>query len=183
VIAGAAALLGARFLAHRAGAASTGGSGSSHTQGSGTTGGAPSVFGIPTVTARCPAASVRVAAARCPARPECWAGMVEISGAVTDRSLPCTRPHSWETFAIAILPADARTFDQPTLEKNPTVNAVCSMRVLLASRRGRALRIPQSAWRVDVLPPSQAAFYSGTRTYRCVANVVDQQPRTSLFRR
>jgi len=60
--------------------------------------------------------------------------MVETSGAVTDRSLPCTRSHYWETFAIAILPADARTFDQPTLEKNPTVNAVCSMRVVLASR-------------------------------------------------
>lgn len=92
------------------------------------------MFGIPTVTAGCPAASVRVAGARCPARPECWAGMVETSGAVTDRSLPCTRSHYWETFAIAILPADARTFDQPTLEKNPTVNAVCSMRVVLASR-------------------------------------------------
>jgi hypothetical protein len=108
--------------------------------------------------------------------------MVETSGAVTDQSLPCTRSHYWETFAIAILPADARTFDQPTLEKNPTVNAVCSMRVLLASRRGRALRIPVSAWRVDALPPSEAAFDSGTRTYRCVANVTDRQPRTSLLR-
>jgi hypothetical protein len=97
--------------------------------------------------------------------------------------VPCTRSHYWETFAIAILPADARTFEQPTLEKNPTVDAVCSMRVLLASRRGRALRIPVSAWRVDVLPPSQAAFYSGTRTYRCVANLIDRQPRTSLFHR
>jgi len=79
--------------------------------------------------------------------------------------------------------ADARAFDQPTLEKNPAVNAVCSVRVLLASRRGRALRIPLSAWRVDVLPPSEAAFYSGARTYRCVANVLGRQPRTSLFRR
>jgi hypothetical protein len=183
VIAGAAAVLGARFLAHRAGAATAGGNDSAHTQGSGTTGSAPNVFGIPTVTAGCPAASVRVAGAQCPAHPECWAGMVEISGAVTDRSLPCTRPHYWETFAIAILPADARTFDQPTLEKNPTVSAVCSMQVLLASRRGRALLTPLSAWRVDVLPPSEAAFNSGTRTYRCVANVRERQPRTSLFRR
>jgi hypothetical protein len=109
--------------------------------------------------------------------------MVEVSGAVSDRSVPCDRAHYWETFAIAILPADARTFDQPTLEKNPTVSAVCSMRVLLASRRGRALLIPVSAWRVDVLPPTEAAFDSGARTYRCVANVIDRQPRTSLFRR
>ena len=181
VIAGAAAALGARLLSHQAGAGTTGGS--AGTQGSGTTGSAPNVFGIPTVTAGCPAASVRVAAARCPARPECWAGMVEISGSVSDRSLPCDRAHYWETFAIAILPADARTFDQPTLEKNPAVSAVCSMRVLLASRRGRALLIPVSAWRVDVLPPTEAAFDSGARTYRCVANVLDRQPRTSLIRR
>jgi hypothetical protein len=109
--------------------------------------------------------------------------MVEISGAVTDRSLPCTRPHVWETFAIAILPADARTFEQPTLEKNPTVSAVCSMRVVLASRRSGALRIPVSAWQVDVLPPSEPAFDSGTRAYRCVANIIGRQPRVSLFRR
>jgi hypothetical protein len=181
VVAGAAAALGARFLSHQAIVGSAGGS--AGTQGSGTTGSAPNVFGIPTVTAGCPAASVRVAAARCPARQECWAGMVEVSGSVSDRSLPCDRAHYWETFAIAILPADARTFDQPTLEKNPTVSAVCSMRVLLASRRGRALLIPVSAWRVDVLPPTEAAFDSGARAYRCIANVIDRQPRMSLFRR
>jgi Protein kinase domain len=180
VLAGAAAVLGARLLGHGAGTPAAPG----HSAKTGVTAaGSPSVFGIPTVTAGCPAASVRAAGARCPSRPECWAGMVELSGAVTDRSLPCTRPHYWETFAIAILPADARTFDQPTLEKNPAVNAVCSVRVLLASRRGRAAGIPLRAWRVDVLPPSEAAFYSGARAYRCVANVLGRQPRTSLFRR
>jgi serine/threonine protein kinase len=61
--------------------------------------------------------------------------------------------------------------------------AVCSLRILLASRSGRALRIPVSAWRVDVLPPSEAAFDCGTRTYRCVASVNTRQPRTSLFSR
>ncbi len=50
------------------------------------------------------------------------------------------------------------------------ISTVCSLRVMLASRHGRALRIPASAWRVDVLPPTEAAFYSGARTYRCVAN-------------
>jgi hypothetical protein len=54
---------------------------------------------------------------------------------------------------------------------------------MLASRRGRALRIPASAWRVDVLPPDEAAFYSGVRTYRCVATVLFRQPRGSYFRR
>jgi hypothetical protein len=183
MIAGAAVVLGARFLPHGGGTATNSGNGSTHTAGSGAAGGSPNVFGIPTVTAGCPAASVRVAGARCPAHPECWAGMVEVSGAVSARSLPCTQAHYWETFAIAILPADARTFEQPTLEKNPTVSAACSLRVLLASRRGRALRLAVSAWRVDVLPPTEAAFYSGVRTYRCIASVLGRQPRTSLFSR
>lgn len=54
---------------------------------------------------------------------------------------------------------------------------------MLASRQGPALRIPARAWRVDVLPPTEAALYSGTRTYRCVANALYRRPRTSMFRR
>jgi hypothetical protein len=64
------------------------------------------------------------------------------SGAVTARALPCAQPHYWETFAIAFLPADARTFDQPTLEANAAVNAVCSLPVLLKSRAGGARLLP-----------------------------------------
>jgi hypothetical protein len=109
--------------------------------------------------------------------------MVVISGAASARGVPCAQPHDWQTFAIAILPSDAQTFDQPTLEENPAVRAVCSIRVLLRSRRGRAQLIPASQWRADVLPPTEAAFDSGTRAYRCVANLVGGQPRTSQFGR
>ena len=148
------------------------------------TGPAPvGAFGIATVQAGCPAASVRLAEARCPASPECWAGLVEISGVVSAEGLPCDQPHYWETFAIAIMPADARTFDEPTLAENPSVRAVCSLPVLLASRRVLALRIPASSWQIEVLPPTEAAFDSGTRTYRCVASVTGSQPSTSDFRR
>jgi hypothetical protein len=139
------------------------------------------VFGIPTVRAGCPAASVPAAAARCPAAPECWAGLVEIAGDTSARSVPCRQPHYWQTFAIAILPSDAQTFSQPTLEQNPTVRAVCSLRVLLRSRRGPARRIPAAQWQAEVLPPTEAAFNSGTRTYRCVANLIGHQPATSQF--
>ena len=141
------------------------------------------VFGIATVQAGCPAASVRLAEARCPASPECWAGLVEISGVVSAEPLPCDQPHYWETFAIAIMPASAQTFDQPTLAENPTVHAVCSLPVLLASRRVDARRIPASSWQIEVLPPTEAAFDSGTRTYRCVADITGSQPSTSDFRR
>jgi len=84
---------------------------------------------------------------------------------------------------IAIMPTDAQTFDQPTLAENPTVRAVCSMPVLLASRRATARQIPARSWQIEVMPPTEAAFDSGTRTFRCVAGVVGTQSSTSQFRR
>jgi serine/threonine protein kinase len=140
-------------------------------------------FGIATVQAGCPAASVPSAHARCPASPECWAGLVEISGVVSAETLPCDQAHYWETFAIAIMPAGAQTVDEPTLAENPTVRAVCSLPVLLDSRRVDARRIPASSWQIEVLPPTEAAYNSGARTYRCVADVTGSQASTSQFRR
>jgi hypothetical protein len=189
VVIAAAAIIAVRLFPHHAGTAAepettTTGSGNTSTTGSGNTGPAPvGAFGIATVQAGCPAAAVRRAEAACPANPECWAGLVEISGVVSAESLPCDQPHYWETFAIAIMPAGARTFDEPTLAENPTVRAVCSLPVLLASRRVDARRIPASSWQIEVLPPTEAAFDSGTRTYRCVADVTGSQPDTSQFRR
>jgi serine/threonine protein kinase len=181
VVVAAAAIIAVRLFPHHAGTAAEPGA---TTTGSGNTGPAPvGAYGIATVQAGCPAAAVRRAAAACPANPECWAGLVEISGVVSAESLPCDRKHYWETFAIAIMPAGTRTFDEPTLAENPTVRAVCSPPVLLASRRVDARRIPASSWQIEVLPPTEAAFDSGTRTYRCVADVTGSQPGTSQFRR
>jgi len=141
-------------------------------------------FGIPTVTSGCPAASVRAAAARCPQTPECWNGVVEVSGDATASSLPCRQPHVWETFAIGILPADASTFDVNTVTANPAVHAVCSLSVLLKSRLARARTIPAQAWEIDVLPPDEAAFDSGARAYRCLAHAqTGPDPRSSQFSR
>jgi tRNA A-37 threonylcarbamoyl transferase component Bud32 len=185
VVIGAAVVIAVRLFPHHAGTAAASGTTPAESQNaSQSTGLAPvGAFGIATVQAGCPAASVRPAEARCPASPECWAGLVEISGVVSAEALPCDQPHYWETFAIAIMPAGARTFDQPTLAQNPTVRAVCSLPVLLASRRVDARRIPASSWQIEVLPPTEAAFDSGTRTYRCVADVTGSQPSTSQFRR
>jgi hypothetical protein len=141
-------------------------------------------FGIPTLTGGCPAATVRAAAARCPQTPECWNGVVETSGDATASSLPCRQPHVWETFAIALLPSDALTFDVNTVQANPAVRAVCSLPVLLRSRRARARLIPPQSWEIDVLPPDEAAFNSGARAYRCLAHgLTGPDPRTSQFSR
>jgi hypothetical protein len=138
-------------------------------------------LGVPTVVSGCPAAAVPGARARCPAVAECWGGLVVISGAATAEPLPCAVPHTWQTFAIAPLPADAQTFDQPTLEANPTVRAVCSIQVLLRSRRGQASRTPPGEWQADVLPPTETAYGGGSRTYRCVAARIGDQPAQSAF--
>ena len=182
VIIAAALLIGARFLPHGnapAAAPATTGTGSP-AQG----GGAADldVFGIPTTSADCPATR-RVAAARCPASPECFGGIVESAGSASAESVGCDRPHYWETFAIAILPAEVRTFDQPVVAADPTVRRVCSQAVMLASRHGQARRLPAPAWRIQVLPPSQATFASGPHVYRCLANEIGHQPRVSQFRR
>jgi hypothetical protein len=107
---------------------------------------------------------------------------VDISGSVTARSLPCEGPHTWQTFAIAILPNDVTTFDHDIVQANPTVRRVCSQSVLLRSRRGRGLRIPASGWEIDVLPPDETAFDDGARAYRCIATPAgDSTPQTSMF--
>lgn len=107
-----------------------------------------------------------------------------ISGSATASSLPCARPHVWETFAIAILPADARTYDQNIVAANRAVRAVCSMPVLLRSRRSHLKQIPAGSWEIEVLPPDEAAFSSGARAYRCIAHMlVGPDPRTPEFGR
>jgi hypothetical protein len=131
----------------------------------------PGVFGVATVTSGCPAAA-GTAGARCPARPECWDGIVEIAGNTTVQSLPCTGPHVWETFAIGILPAAASTSDTEIVAKDPTVRGVCSVAVLLQSRAGAARQIPAASWDIEVVPPDDAAFASGARAYRCLAHVL-----------
>jgi hypothetical protein len=179
VIIGAAAIIGAHVL-HPGGASAAPGTASSPGTGGQNV---PSVFGVPTVTSGCPAASVS-AAARCPQFPECWNGLVVISGDATAGSLPCTGPHVWETFAIAILPAAVRTYDQDIVAADPAVRAVCSVRVMLRSRRGLARLIPAGSWDVEVLPPNEAAFDSGARAYRCIAHVLTgRDPRRPQFGR
>ena len=84
---------------------------------------------------------------------------------------------------VAILPVSVRTFDQPTVAANPAVTRLCSMRVLLQSRQPVAGRLPARAWRIEVLPPSEAAFDTGARAYRCIANDYGNEPSTSQFRR
>jgi Protein kinase domain len=143
--------------------------------------GAVGVFGVATTTEHCPAASVTGAGAACVKTPECWAGVDEFSGVVSASPLPCNQPHTWQTFAIAMMPSESATFNVNIVQANPTVRALCSLKVLLASRTGAALRVPQSAWSIQVMPPDEAAYDTGVRTVRCLAGLGLDELKSAQF--
>jgi Protein kinase domain len=173
-----------------------GGSGGEHTSGGG--GGGANVAqnggssgtrakdpygGAETVTANCPAATVRGAGARCTKTAECWGGIVAINGNVSINRADCSVGHVYETFAIAPLPSDAQTWNMHTLEQNPTVRQVCSRDVMTRSRFGKALGLAPNQWSTEVIPPSQTQFEEqGLRTFRCVATVTGKQTTGTAFR-
>jgi hypothetical protein len=138
-------------------------------------------FGIATTTANCPAAQVPGAGAQCPASSECWAGTVNLEGTITMSALPCAGPHSWQTYAIGIMPASSATFNSDALKDDPTVRSVCSATVLLKSRVGQAQQIPRHKWEIQAVAPDEAAFDSGVRTYRCIAGLHLHTSFTSQF--
>jgi hypothetical protein len=139
------------------------------------------VFGVATTTEHCPAASVTGAGAACVKTPECWAGVNDFNGVITAESVPCAQPHSWQTFAIAMMPGESATFDVNIVQANPAVQALCSAKVLLASRTGAALQVPQSAWSIQVMPPDEAAYNTGVRTVRCLAGHGLDELKASQF--
>ena len=143
--------------------------------------GAVGVFGVATTTDHCPAASVAGAGAACVKTPECWAGVNDFNGVISASPMPCNQPHSWQTFAIAMMPSESATFNVNIVQANPTVQALCSLKVLLASRTGEALRVPPSAWSIQVMPPDEAAYNTGVRTVRCLAGHGLDELRSAQF--
>ncbi len=174
-------LAGVRLLPGHGGNGTASGRSSTGSAPTGSLAAAAGGYGVATVTAGCPAAAVGVATARCPAAAECWGNLTVISGAASIESAPCGEAHTWETFAIALMPAGARTFDQRTLAANPTVRAVCSRAVMLRSRRAGARRLAAGQWLIEALPPSEAAFYAGARMYRCVAAAPEKRLSSAQF--
>ncbi|ETK37526.1 hypothetical protein MPTA5024_03430, partial [Microbispora sp. ATCC PTA-5024] len=150
-------------------------------EGTQTPGRAAAVLDVPATTRGCAAARVAGAGAACVVTPECWAGLVSISGDVTARPLPCTGKHAWETFAVAPLPAGLSSSDQDTVSRHPTVAGLCTISTLLSSRRGRAATVTADRWEVAVLPPSAARFAAGDRTYRCIGRVTGSDRSGAVF--
>ncbi|MDX3692446.1 serine/threonine-protein kinase [Streptomyces europaeiscabiei] len=128
-------------------------------------------FGAATTTENCPATDVDGVGGRCVATPECWSGIVDISGIVTVSRADCQTKHVWETFAIAPLPEDGMTNNARDLIKHPDVKALCSQKVMAATMTADGRDIADE-WNVDIIPPSAAEWDKGLRVFRCVAAAV-----------
>ncbi|QFQ95490.1 serine/threonine protein kinase [Streptomyces phaeolivaceus] len=125
-------------------------------------------FGVATTTEDCAATSVAGVGGRCVETPECWSGIVDISGIVTVSRADCQAKHVWETFAVAPLPKDGQTNNARDLVKHPDVKALCSQKVMSASMTSEGRRVAEE-WSVDIIPPSAAQWDDGLRVFRCVA--------------
>jgi Protein kinase domain len=169
VVVVAALLLVPRLLSPGGGTTGTGTAGTGTGTAAASMPGAVGVFGVATTTDHCPAASVPGAGGACLKTPECWAGVNDFNGVISASPEPCDEAHTWETFAIAMMPSDSSTFNVNIVQANPVVQALCSTKVLLASRAGAALPVPPSDWSIQVMPPDEAAYDTGVRTVRCLA--------------
>ncbi|WP_416983933.1 serine/threonine-protein kinase [Streptomyces sp. T028] len=125
-------------------------------------------FGVPTTTKNCPATGVGGVGGRCVASPECWSGIVDISGIITVSRADCATEHVWETFAIAPLPKDGMTNNARDLIKHPDVKALCSQVVMTATMLPEGREIAKE-WQTDVIPPTASEWDKGLRVFRCVA--------------
>jgi hypothetical protein len=132
------------------------------------------IYGVRTVTEGCPAAQIADAQAQCVEKAECWSGMVVINGEINSiRRLPCDQDHSYETYAIALVPGDVADPYTDVLEAHPIVQKVCNMDVLLASRYGDATQLGADRWQLEILPPSSDDKSTELGVYRCVATITD----------
>ncbi|MDB1090010.1 serine/threonine-protein kinase [Streptomyces sp. ACA25] len=132
-------------------------------------------LGVPITTDDCPAAAVQGVDGACVTTPECWGGMVIISGIVSVTAADCRVSHVWETFAIAPLPQDGDTHDYKELSRHPDVLELCSAQVMAASRNQEGQDISAGSWEADVLPPTERQYADGLRAFRCVAAATGTQ--------
>ncbi|MDX3523205.1 serine/threonine-protein kinase [Streptomyces scabiei] len=152
-----------------------GGSSASASPSAGATAGGTgaSEFEVATTTENCPATEVAGVGGRCVATPECWSGIVDISGIVTVSRADCQAKHVWETFAIAPLPKDGMTNNARDLIRHPDVKALCSQKVMAATMTAGGRGVAKE-WNVDIVPPSATQWDKGLRVVRCVAAAVTE---------
>jgi hypothetical protein len=100
----------------------------------------------------------------CPDLPQCWGGLVIISGvSVSARPVACDEPHYWETYAGGWLPRDLAGAPLDTIRRRYEVASVCSAENLARVAHGR---IVARRWQREVLPQQVG---QGDWVFHCVA--------------
>jgi tRNA A-37 threonylcarbamoyl transferase component Bud32 len=114
--------------------------------------------------------------ATCPSSPQCFDTLtVSSTGIARAKSLPCTRPHTWEVFAIGLLPSDVASVAYPAVKGQQSVARLCNPTTLML------VDMDAGTWQVDVLPPSPEAFAGGDRTFLCLAGTGRNQQTSATF--
>jgi len=116
----------------------------------------PATSTLPVALSRLP--GCEAATAHCPAQLECYTRRAD--GGPTARQVSCARPHSWEVFAVGLLPSGVEPRDRDAVTTDPIVRKVCST----ATFRRLTTRTDGTEWALSVLPPTSA-----DRTFRCLA--------------
>jgi tRNA A-37 threonylcarbamoyl transferase component Bud32 len=115
-------------------------------------------------SARACVISAALPGAHCVSKAECFDTLTVSGGVARAGSLPCDRPHTWEAFATADLPADATGVGYQSVRSTPAIADVCNNVTLAVLDLSLGLD-----WTVDVLPPSPEDFAKGVRSVRCLA--------------
>lgn len=100
-----------------------------------------------------------------PAEPICFGGLVSISGYYTYREASCADPHPWEAYRMGSLTDDVASANIDDVLEDPAVQATCTSAAL---EEYTGLGIDEVD--LQVLPPSEAAFATGSRMFYCVAS-------------
>ncbi|GMA32817.1 serine/threonine-protein kinase [Litorihabitans aurantiacus] len=132
-------------------------------------------------TGATPSGSGNETGSAAPALPEdeCWGGIVSISGNVTASPTSCAQPHAWESYAVGSLDEGAASARSDDVAADPQVLATCTPDAL-ETYLGRA--VDPASVRLEVIPPSEAAFLAGERGFACVVAPTDGGDLTASMR-
>lgn len=111
-----------------------------------------------------------------PASPTCFGGLVSISGYYSAREVDCAKPHAWEAYLVGSLTDDTPSAHIDDVEGDAAVKEACTAEAL-----GSYTALPVDSLDLQVLPPSEAAFLSGSRVFYCLASAGSDE--TGSFKR
>ncbi len=97
----------------------------------------------------------------------CWSGLVNISGQITADSVPCSKPHYWEAYAVGSLaPVTASPLAKDVMH-DPNIAKTCTATEL------KAYLGPASAgtFNLETLPPTITDFSHGSRGFWCLVSI------------